>query len=87
MWFRRVGLAPGAALLWALGGVFCTPSWFYGTSTFDDILGTADRVSCTYRKLPQEVKVGDRLLVDDGRVALEVTGVTGNGGRLMTFKS
>src|SRR3954454_813583 len=27
LWFRRVGLAPGAALLWALGGVFCTPSW------------------------------------------------------------
>jgi hypothetical protein len=41
LWFRRVGLAPRAALLWSLGGVFCTPSWFYGTSTFDDILGTA----------------------------------------------
>ncbi|HEY2792844.1 MAG TPA: pyruvate kinase [Micromonosporaceae bacterium] len=46
--------------------------------TSDDILGTAGRVSCTYRKLPQEVKTGDRLLVDDGRVALEVKGVTGN---------
>jgi hypothetical protein len=41
LWFRRAGLAPGAALLWSLAGVFCTPSWFYGTSTFDDILGTA----------------------------------------------
>ena len=47
------------------------------TITSDDILGTADRVSCTYKKLPQEVKIGDRLLVDDGRVALEVTGVNG----------
>ncbi|HKD97108.1 MAG TPA: pyruvate kinase [Micromonosporaceae bacterium] len=46
--------------------------------TGDDILGTADRVSCTYAKLPQEVRAGDRLLVDDGRVALEVKGVTGN---------
>jgi len=46
--------------------------------TGDEILGTADRVSCTYTKLPQEVKAGDRLLIDDGRVAVEVKGVTGN---------
>ncbi|MEU8243684.1 pyruvate kinase [Actinoplanes missouriensis] len=43
--------------------------------TSDDILGTKDRVSCTYTKLPQEVKAGDRLLIDDGKVAVEVTGV------------
>jgi pyruvate kinase len=46
--------------------------------TSDDIEGTATRVSCTYDKLPQEVKAGDRLLIDDGRVALEVKNVTGN---------
>ncbi|WBB80079.1 pyruvate kinase [Micromonospora sp. WMMD882] len=46
--------------------------------TSDDVLGTRDRVSCTYRKLPQEVKPGDRLLIDDGRVAVEVTDVAGN---------
>jgi pyruvate kinase len=46
--------------------------------TGDDVVGTADRVSCTYRKLPQEVKVGDRLLIDDGKVAVEVTAVQGN---------
>jgi pyruvate kinase len=54
--------------------------WRTGDSlviTSDDILGTADRVSCTYRKLPAEVKAGDRLLIDDGKVAVEVTGVTG----------
>src|SRR5262245_45608822 len=45
--------------------------------TSDDVLGTAERVSCTYRRLPAEVKVGDRLLVDDGRVALEVKNVIG----------
>ena len=39
--FRGLGHAPRAALLWAAGGIFCTPSWFYGTSTFDDILGSA----------------------------------------------
>jgi pyruvate kinase len=48
------------------------------TITSDDILGTADRVSCTYKKLPHEVRVGDRLLIDDGRVAIEVLGVEGN---------
>jgi pyruvate kinase len=46
------------------------------TITSDDIIGTADRVSTTYKKLPREVKPGDRLLIDDGKVAVEVTGVT-----------
>jgi pyruvate kinase len=48
------------------------------TITGDDVLGTHDRVSCTYRKLPAEVKPGDRLLIDDGKVAVEVTEVAGN---------
>jgi len=48
------------------------------TITSDDVLGTADRVSCTYKKLPHEVRVGDRLLIDDGRVAIEVLAVEGN---------
>ncbi|MFG1606359.1 pyruvate kinase [Actinoplanes sp. NPDC049265] len=48
------------------------------TITGDDIMGTPDRVSCTYTKLPHEVKVGDRLLIDDGKVAVEVTAVEGN---------
>ena len=39
--FRWMGLGPRASLLWGLGGIFCTPSWYYGTSTFDDILGSA----------------------------------------------
>jgi pyruvate kinase len=45
--------------------------------TSEDILGTAHRVSCTYRRLPTEVKPGDRLLIDDGKVAVEVKGVIG----------
>jgi pyruvate kinase len=45
--------------------------------TSDEVDGTPERVSCAYRKLPDEVKVGDRLLIDDGKVAVEVTGVTG----------
>ncbi len=60
--------------------------WRTGDSvviTGDDILGTRDRVSCTYRKLPQEVRPGDRLLIDDGRVAVEVSSVTGNDIRVL----
>jgi len=45
--------------------------------TSDDVVGTHDRVSCTYKRLPQEVRVGDRLLIDDGKVAVEVVEVEG----------
>ena len=40
VWFRRRGLSPTAAIGWAAAGIFCTPSWYYSTSTFDDLLGT-----------------------------------------------
>jgi len=46
--------------------------------TGDEVAGTHDRVSCTYRQLPSEVRVGDRLLIDDGKVAVQVTDVTDN---------
>jgi pyruvate kinase len=42
--------------------------------TTEPVPGTADRVSCSYPRLPAEVAPGDRLLIDDGRVALEVLG-------------
>ena len=38
------------------------------------------------RKLPQEVKAGDRLLIDDGKVAVEVTGVDGNDIRCLVIE-
>nr|WP_296070611.1 pyruvate kinase [uncultured Actinoplanes sp.] len=56
------------------------------TITGDDILGTPDRVSCTYTRLPQEVKVGDRLLIDDGKVAVEVAAVEGNDIRCLVIE-
>ncbi|MDE1671351.1 pyruvate kinase [Nocardia gipuzkoensis] len=46
--------------------------------TVDDIDGTHDRVSTTYKELAQDAKAGDRLLVDDGKVGLTVTSVDGN---------
>ncbi|HEY0486537.1 MAG TPA: pyruvate kinase [Mycobacteriales bacterium] len=47
------------------------------TITTEDVLGDHDRVSTTYKKLAADAKVGDHLLVDDGKVALEVTAVEG----------
>jgi len=46
------------------------------TITVDDILGTQDRVSTTYKGLPRDVTPGDRLLIDDGKVALLALEVT-----------
>ncbi|WIM66923.1 pyruvate kinase [Corynebacterium breve] len=46
--------------------------------TVDDVEGTHDRVSTTYKNLAQDAKPGDRLLVDDGKVGLIVTEVDGN---------
>jgi hypothetical protein len=41
LWLLRRGLGLRAALGWAAAGIVCLPSWYYGTSTFDDILGSA----------------------------------------------
>jgi len=41
VWFRQLGCPVRASMLWAFAGIVCTPSWYYSTSSFDDILGTA----------------------------------------------
>ncbi|MEU7633312.1 pyruvate kinase [Nocardia sp. NPDC049220] len=46
--------------------------------TVDDVDGTHDRVSTTYKELAADAKSGDRLLVDDGKVGLTVIRVDGN---------
>ncbi|MDQ2782742.1 pyruvate kinase [Lapillicoccus sp.] len=46
------------------------------TITVDDILGDKERVSTTYKGMPGDVKVGDMLLVDDGKVSLRAVEVT-----------
>lgn len=46
--------------------------------TVDDVEGTHDRVSTTYRNLARDAKPGDRLLVDDGKVGLVCIEVDGN---------
>lgn len=43
--------------------------------TIDDVEGTHDRVSTTYKGLAEDARPGDRLLVDDGRVGLRVVDI------------
>ena len=44
--------------------------------TTEPILGEGQRVSTTYQMLPNDVKVGDHILLDDGYLSLGVTAVT-----------
>src|SRR5262245_48703572 len=39
VWFVGRGYTPKASIGWAALGIFCTPNWYYSTTTFDDILG------------------------------------------------
>src|SRR5215211_627320 len=65
----RLGTFADGPVLWQTGSRICI--------TVDDCEGTADRVSTTYKGLAADVRVGDRLLVDDGKLALSVVGVDG----------
>ena len=47
------------------------------TITTEDVPGDVDLVSTTYAGLPGDVGPGDRILIDDGKVALECTEVVG----------
>lgn len=46
------------------------------TITTDDILGDAERCGTTFKGLPNDVRPGDTILIDDGRVQLEAVNVT-----------
>ena len=46
------------------------------TITVDDILGDKERCSTTYKGLPGDVKPGDQILIDDGKVGLRAVEVT-----------
>ncbi len=48
------------------------------TITTDEVAGTKERVGTTYKGLPGDCKAGDRILIDDGRVTVEVLEVKGN---------
>lgn len=46
--------------------------------TTEPVLGNAERVSTSYKALPNDVSVGDMVLIDDGKLELRVTGISGN---------
>lgn len=48
------------------------------TITTDEVVGTKERVGTTYKGLPGDCKPGDRILIDDGKVTVEVVEVKGN---------
>ncbi|MEI6217246.1 MAG: pyruvate kinase, partial [Actinomycetes bacterium] len=48
------------------------------TITTDDVVGTKERVGTTFKGLPGDCKAGDRILIDDGKVTVEVVEVKGN---------
>ena len=48
------------------------------TITTDDVEGTKELVGTTFKNLPGDCKSGDRILIDDGKVTVEVVKVDGN---------
>ena len=46
------------------------------TLTTEEIMGDASRTSVTYKSLPQELKEGDEVLIDDGKLRLKVIETT-----------
>ncbi|RAV32398.1 pyruvate kinase [Corynebacterium heidelbergense] len=66
----RLGRFTEGATVWATGETV--------RITVEDVAGTHDRVSTTYKGLANDARPGDRLLVDDGKVALVCKEVDGN---------
>ena len=71
----RLGTFADGPVLWATGETV--------TITTEACAGSHDRVSTTFAGLAGDVSVGDRLLVDDGRVGLRVVDVDGPEVRLL----
>lgn len=66
----RLGRFATGSTYWADGETVCI--------TVADCEGTHDRVSTTYKKLSADATVGDRVLVDDGKVGLVVERIDGD---------
>lgn len=43
--------------------------------TGEDVVGNAERISCTYPSVIRDIKMHDRVLIDDGKIELQVTEV------------
>ncbi len=60
----------------AAGPVMLEPGAEFVITT-EEVLGDAQRASTTYLGLPGDVSAGDRILIDDGKVSVEVIDVRG----------
>ncbi|MES3005149.1 MAG: pyruvate kinase [Patescibacteria group bacterium] len=47
------------------------------TITTESMIGDSKKVSINYKRFPKEVKVGDRIMVDDGKKKFEVVSIKG----------
>jgi pyruvate kinase len=82
----RLGSFPGGPVRLAAGELF--------TITTDDVPGTGREASTTYQGLAGDCRAGDRILIDDGNVQLDVVSVSGRavttrvvvGGRVSDHK-
>ncbi len=45
------------------------------TLTTEEIMGDASRASITYKNLPNDIRPGNRILIDDGLIGMEVTSI------------
>jgi len=70
----RLGEFPGGPVRLSAGDEFVI--------TTEDIPGNQHEASTTYEGLADDVRAGDRILIDDGNVQLDVTGVSGSRVRL-----
>lgn len=83
----RTGMLEEAPAILQKGNTF--------TLVNDDITGNSERVSVTYKKLYEDVRVGASILLDDGLIELKVKEIQGkdvvctiaNGGKLGNRKS
>ena len=48
------------------------------TFTADDVIGNSERVSVSYAKLPEELSVGDTILLNNGLLTFEVENIEGS---------
>ena len=59
----------------ANGPISLAPGYRF-TITVDNVAGDQQRVSTTYKGMPGDVRPGDTLLIDDGKVCLRAVEVT-----------
>jgi len=64
------------------------------TITTNNVVGNSTKVSTSYKKLPSDIKIGDMILIDDGKLELHVEDIKGDevvtriihGGKLKSRK-